>query len=57
MCFANAGIPVHIIDQDADNLKRGLSVIEKNYDFMVGRGRMTPEQKDMVFGLITSSLD
>ena len=57
MCFANAGIPVHIIDQDADNLKRGLSVIEKNYDFMVGRGRMTAEQKDIVFGLITSSLD
>jgi 3-hydroxyacyl-CoA dehydrogenase len=57
MCFANAGIPVHIIDQDEDNLKRGLSVIEKNYDFMVGRGRMTSEQKDMVFGLISSSLD
>jgi 3-hydroxyacyl-CoA dehydrogenase len=57
MCFANAGIPVHIIDQDADNLIRGLSLIEKKYDFMVGRGRMTPEQKDMVFGLITSSLD
>jgi 3-hydroxyacyl-CoA dehydrogenase len=57
MCFANAGIPVHIIDQDEDNLKRGLSVIEKNYDFMVGKGRMTPEQKDMVFGLISSSLE
>ena len=35
MCFANAGIPVHIIDQDEENLKRGISVIEKNYDFMV----------------------
>ncbi len=57
MCFANAGIPVHIIDQDEDNLKRGLSVIEKNYDFMVGRGKLTAEQKDMVFGLVTSSLD
>jgi 3-hydroxyacyl-CoA dehydrogenase len=57
MCFASAGIPVHIIDQDEDNLKRGLSVIEKNYDFMVSRGRMTPDQKDMVFGLITSSLE
>ena len=57
MCFANAGIPVHIIDQDEDNLKRGLSVIEKNYGFMVSSGRMTPEQKDMVFGLITSSLE
>ena len=57
MCFANAGIPVHIIDQDEENLKRGLSVIEKNYDFMVSKGRMTPEQKDMVFGLISSSLE
>ena len=57
MCFANAGIPVHIIDQDEENLKRGLSVIEQNYDFMVGKGRMTSEQKDMVFGLITSSLE
>ena len=57
MCFANAGIPVHIIDQDQDNLIRGISVIEKNYDFMVGRGKLTQEQKDLVFGLVSSSLD
>ena len=57
MCFANAGIPVHIIDQDEDNLKRGISVIEKNYEFMVNRGRLTAEQKDSVFGLVSSSLD
>jgi len=57
MCFANAGIPVHIIDQDEENLKRGISVIEKNYDFMVNKGRLTSEQKDAIFGLVTSSLD
>ena len=57
MCFANAGIPVHIIDQDEENLKRGVSVIEKNYDFMVNRGRLSTEQKDAVFGLVSSSLD
>jgi len=57
MCFANAGIPVHIIDQDEENLKRGVSVIEKNYDFMVNKGRLTVDQKDNVFGLVTSSLD
>ena len=57
MCFANAGIPVHIIDQDEKNLKRGVSVIEKNYDFMVNKGRLSPEQKDAVFGLVSSSLD
>ncbi len=57
MCFANAGIPVHIIDQDKENLKRGVSVIEKNYDFMVSKGRLTAEQKNAVFGLVSSSLD
>ncbi len=57
MCFANAGIPVHIIDQDEENLKRGVSVIEKNYDFMVNKGRLSPEQKNAVFGLVSSSLD
>jgi 3-hydroxyacyl-CoA dehydrogenase len=57
MCFANAGIPVHIIDQDEENLKRGVSVIEKNYDFMVNKGRLSPEQKDAIFGLVSSSLD
>ncbi len=57
MCFANAGIPVHIIDQDEENLKRGVSVIEKNYDFMVNKGRLSSEQKDAVFGLVSSSLD
>ncbi len=57
MCFANAGIPVHIIDQDEENLKRGVSVIEKNYDFMVNKGRLSPEQKGAVFGLVSSSLD
>ena len=57
MCFANAGIPVHIIDQDKENLKRGISVIEKNYDFMVNKGRLTSDQKDAIFGLITFGLD
>ena len=57
MCFANSGIPVHIIDQDEENLKRGISVIEKNYEFMVNKGRLTSDQKDATFGLITSGLD
>ena len=57
MCFANAGIPVHIIDQDKENLDKGISVIEKNYDFMVNRGRLSSEQKDSIFGSISSGLD
>ena len=57
MCFANAGIPVHIIDQDANNLKRGIGVIEANYSYMVKRGRINEDQKNSVLGLITSSLN
>ena len=56
MNFANAGIPVLVLDQDEKNLKRGMGVIEKNYQMMVDRGRMTQEQKDVVLGLITPTL-
>ena len=33
-----------------------MGVIEKNYQMMVDRGRMSQEQKDMVMGLITPTL-
>jgi len=56
MLFANAGIPVLVLDQDEDNLKRGMGVIEKNYKMMVDRGRMLEEQKDAVMQLITPTL-
>ena len=56
MNFANAGIPVLVLDQDEKNLERGMGVIERNYQMMVDKGRMTPEQKDMVLGLITPTL-
>jgi 3-hydroxyacyl-CoA dehydrogenase len=56
MNFANAGIPVLVLDQDEKNLERGMGVIEKNYQMMVDRGRMTQEQKDAVLSLITPTL-
>ena len=56
MLFANAGIPVLVLDQDEDNLQRGMGVIEKNYQMMVDRSRMSSEQKDTVMGLITPTL-
>ena len=51
MCFANAGIPVHIIDQDQENLDRGISVIEKNYDFMVNRVALHLNKKSQFLDL------
>ncbi len=56
MLFANAGIPVLVLDQDEENLKRGMVVIEKNYQMMVDRSRMSSEQKDTVMNLITPTL-
>ena len=56
MNLANSGIPVLVLDQDENNLKRGMGVIEKNYQMMVDRGRMTQEQKDVVMGLISPTL-
>ena len=57
MNFANAGIPVIVLDQDEKNLERGIGVIEKNYQMMVDRGRLSQEMKDGVMSLITSSLN
>ena len=57
MNFANAGIPVIVLDQDEKNLERGISVIEKNYQMMVDRGRLSQEMKDGVMSLITPSLN
>ena len=52
MCFANAGIPVRLHDNDAENLKKGLKVIEGNYARTVSRGRLTQEEMDNRMALI-----
>ena len=57
MNFANAGIPVIVLDQDEKNLERGIGVIEKNYQMMVDRGKLSQEMKDGVMSLITPSLN
>ena len=57
MCFANAGIPVVILDTARANLDRGLATIGKNYERSVSRGSLKPEQRDQRLGLITTTLD
>jgi 3-hydroxyacyl-CoA dehydrogenase len=56
MLFANAGIPVLVLDQDESNLNRGMGVIKKNYQMMVDRSRMSSDQMDAVMNLITPTL-
>jgi 3-hydroxyacyl-CoA dehydrogenase len=52
MCFANAGIPVRIHDNDPENLARGVKVIEGNYARTVSKGRLTQEEMDKRMSLI-----
>lgn len=57
MSFANAGIPVVLLDQDQASLSRGLRVVERNYEGMVHRGRLDKPGMDKRMGSITSSVD
>ncbi len=42
MCFANAGIPVTIVETGADLLQKGLDRIAANYRATVSRGGLAP---------------
>ena len=57
MCFANAGIPVHLLDATPEGLARGRALIEKNYATSVARGSLTQQKMDRALSLITSTLD
>ncbi len=57
MCFANAGIPVTIVDAAQANLDRGLATIRKNYQRSVTRGSMSEAQLEQRMALISGSLD
>jgi 3-hydroxyacyl-CoA dehydrogenase len=57
MCFANAGIPVALLDVNAAAVERGAQTIGRNYQSMVDRGRISTEDKARRLGLIRSSVD
>ena len=57
MCFANAGIPVRVHDNDADNLARGIKVIESNYARTVSRGRLSQAAMDKRMALIIPTVN
>jgi 3-hydroxyacyl-CoA dehydrogenase len=57
ICFANAGIPVTVLDTSAESLERGLANVGRTYQSMVDRGRITPVEKDQRMALIRSTLD
>jgi 3-hydroxyacyl-CoA dehydrogenase len=56
ICFANAGIPVTVIDINDQALQRGLGVVDKTLESQVKRGRLSAEDKAKRLALITGSL-
>jgi 3-hydroxyacyl-CoA dehydrogenase len=59
MNFANAGIPVTMIDMSPEAVERGLGTIRKNYAATVSKGRLKQEDMDRRLALIKTetSLD
>jgi 3-hydroxyacyl-CoA dehydrogenase len=56
MNFANAGIPVTIVEMKQEALDRGLGVIRKNYETTAKRGKLKPEDVEKRMSLLTGSL-
>jgi len=57
ICFANAGLPVTVIDASREALDRGLAAIDATYESMVKRGRLAAGDKAKRLALIRGSLD
>ena len=57
MSFANAGIPVTLVDMTEEALNRGINLIKKNYSATVEKGRLTQADMDKRIGLIRGSTD
>jgi 3-hydroxyacyl-CoA dehydrogenase len=57
MCFANAGVPVTLVENNRENLDQGLAAIEQRYAGNVKRGRISRDQASARRGLIRSTCD
>src|SRR5438552_826175 len=57
MNFANAGIPVTVVEVQQDALDRGLGIVRKNYEATASRGRLTAADVEKRMGLITGTTD
>ena len=53
MCFANAGIPVTIVETGRDLLQKGLDRVAANYRATVSRGGLSADEMERRIGLIT----
>ena len=56
MNFANAGIPVKMLETKQEALDRGLATIKKNYANTVAKGRLSQEDMDKRMALISTTM-
>ncbi len=56
MNFANAGIPVKMLEVKQEALDKGLATIRKNYENSMKKGKLTQEQLDKRMSLISGTL-
>ncbi|MDH3647892.1 MAG: 3-hydroxyacyl-CoA dehydrogenase NAD-binding domain-containing protein [Gammaproteobacteria bacterium] len=57
MNFTNIGIPVKVVEVNAEAIERGLAQVRKNYARGVKKGRMTEEQLEQMMNLYTPVTD
>ncbi|MFK7941596.1 MAG: 3-hydroxyacyl-CoA dehydrogenase NAD-binding domain-containing protein [Paracoccaceae bacterium] len=57
MNFANAGIPVTLVEQNQEALDRGLGIIRRNYENTAKKGRLTDDQVAARMACLFGSLD
>ena len=57
MSFANAGIPVVILDQSQEALDKGMQRIRDNYEGTVKRGRLKADEMEKRVALIQPATD
>lgn len=56
MCFANAGIPVTLVEVSGQLLEQSLDTVRKNYESTASKGKITPEAVDKRIALIRGTL-
>jgi 3-hydroxyacyl-CoA dehydrogenase len=56
MNFANAGIPVTVLEMKQEALDKGLATIRKNYENTMKKGKLTQQKMDERVGLIKGTM-
>ncbi|MBB5606219.1 MULTISPECIES: 3-hydroxyacyl-CoA dehydrogenase NAD-binding domain-containing protein [unclassified Janthinobacterium] len=56
MNFANAGIPVTLLETKQEALDKGLATIRKNYENTVKKGKLTQEKAEQRIALVSGTL-